>query len=114
MWILTSGLAQVGWELPFVLWKKDYLHSLRSTETLDPEKLWSIVISQKTKLGLFGCISRNGDNARHQRFLRARSGLFSVSQKAVQNRDDHCSADTLGILLGQYICHVSSQKSIWD
>ena len=21
MWVLTSGLAQVGWELPFVLWK---------------------------------------------------------------------------------------------
>ena len=41
MWILTSGLAQVGWELPFVLWKKDYLHSLRSTETLDPDELWA-------------------------------------------------------------------------
>lgn len=21
MWVLTSGLAQIGWELPFVLWK---------------------------------------------------------------------------------------------
>ena len=21
MWVLTSGLAQVMWELPFVLWK---------------------------------------------------------------------------------------------
>lgn len=41
MWILTSGLAQVGWELPFVLWKKDYLHPLRSTETLDPDELWA-------------------------------------------------------------------------
>ena len=21
MWVLTSGLAQIGWELPYVLWK---------------------------------------------------------------------------------------------
>ena len=25
MWVLTSGLAQVMWELPFVLWKAQSL-----------------------------------------------------------------------------------------
>lgn len=39
VWLLTSGLAQVFWELPFVLIKTTYLHPIKSTETLQPDEL---------------------------------------------------------------------------
>eukprot|EP00658_Telonema_sp_P-2_P023677 TRINITY_DN19492_c0_g1_i4.p1 TRINITY_DN19492_c0_g1~~TRINITY_DN19492_c0_g1_i4.p1 ORF type:complete len:253 (-),score=58.29 TRINITY_DN19492_c0_g1_i4:108-866(-) len=41
MWILTSGLCQVGWELPFVLLKVDHLQPIQSTKTLAPSELWA-------------------------------------------------------------------------
>lgn len=38
---VSCRLAQVFWELPFVLIKTKYLHPLRSTETLDVDELWT-------------------------------------------------------------------------
>lgn len=41
IWILTSGLCQVGWELPFVLWKVEHLQPIASDKTLEPSELWA-------------------------------------------------------------------------
>ncbi|CAK9078890.1 unnamed protein product [Durusdinium trenchii] len=41
MWVLTSGLAQIGWELPFVLWKVRYLQPIKSDKFLQPDELWA-------------------------------------------------------------------------
>lgn len=41
MWVLTSGLAQIGWELPYVLWKVRYLQPIASDKILQPDELWA-------------------------------------------------------------------------
>jgi len=41
MWLLTSGLCQVGWELPFVILKVEHLQPISSTKHLEPSELWA-------------------------------------------------------------------------
>ncbi|CAL1171357.1 unnamed protein product [Cladocopium goreaui] len=50
MWVLTSGLAQIGWELPYVLWKVRWLQPIQSAtllllefddKFLKPDELWA-------------------------------------------------------------------------
>lgn len=40
VWLLTSGLAQCLWEIPFVLMKTSLLQPIASTETLTGSEKW--------------------------------------------------------------------------